>query len=120
MVELVGAPTRIEAASNMPMVIDEYFGLVNTNESDVSVTRMRSPGHWHEPGQCPDFHEYIVVLRGTLHVEHERGTMDVEAGQGLHAHPGEWVRYSAPLDDGVEYITICTPAFTRATVYRDV
>ena len=41
------------------------------------------------------------------------------AGQGVHAKPGEWVRYSTPGADGAEYISVCVPAFTAATVHRD-
>ena len=50
-----------------------------------------------------------VVLSGKLHVEHEGGTFDVEAGQAVVCEPGEWVRYSTP--EGAEYIAICLPAF---------
>ena len=34
-----------------------------------------------EPGQTPDFDEYTVVLRGTLHVETKKESFDVRAGQ---------------------------------------
>jgi hypothetical protein len=33
------------------------------------------------------------------------------------AHAGERVRYSTP--DGAEYVALCVPAFTPATVHRD-
>jgi hypothetical protein len=45
--------------------------------------------------------------------------MTVQAGQGVHARPGEWVRYSTPGADGAEYIFVCVPAFTPETVHRD-
>jgi len=119
MPKLIGSPTRIPAAGNKPKLIDEYFGLVNTGDAKVSIAHMRSPGGWTEPGQCPEFHEFIVVLKGMLRVEHEGGTFDVEAGQAIHAHPDEWVRYSTPLEEGAEYIAVCLPAFTRSTVHHD-
>ena len=78
---------------------------------------MTSPAGWEEPGQRPDFEEITVVLRGTLRVEHQSGTIDVRAGQAIVAAPGEWVRYSTP--DGAEYIAVCVPAFSPATVHRD-
>ena len=112
-------PTRIEAAGNKPKLIEEYVGRVNSRTEGVSVARMRSPGGWQEPGQTPDFDEYTVVLRGTLRVETREKTYDVAAGQGIITHKGEWVRYSTPDAEGAEYIAVCLPAFSPATVHRD-
>ena len=47
------------------------------------------------------------------------GQLTVEAGQGVHTRPGEWVRYSTPGADGAEYIAVCLPAFAPDTVHRD-
>jgi hypothetical protein len=52
-------------------------------------------------------------------VESEDGQLTVQAGQAVHARPGEWVRYSTPGADGAEYISVCLPAFTLGTVHRD-
>jgi len=89
-------------------------------EARLSVAHMRSPSGWVEPGQRPEFDEYTVVLRGALRVEHEGGVMDVEAGQGILARVGEWIRYSTPGPEGAEYIAVCLPAFSPETVHRDV
>ena len=59
---LIAHPTRIEAAGNKPKLIDEYIGRVNSGESKLSVAHMRSPGGWVEPGQTPDFDEFIACL----------------------------------------------------------
>jgi mannose-6-phosphate isomerase-like protein (cupin superfamily) len=80
---------------------------------------MRSPRGWQEPGQTPEFDEYTVVLRGMLRVEHREGSIEVQAGQAVIAHKGEWVRYSTPEPEGAEYIAICLPAFSMETVHRD-
>ena len=45
--------------------------------------------------------------------------MEVHAGQAVIAHKGEWVRYSTPYEEGAEYIAVCLPAFSMATVHRD-
>lgn len=119
MPRLIEQPTRITAAGNQPKLIDEYIGQVNSGTSALSIAHMRSPGGWCEPGQTPAFDEYTVVLRGTLHVEHRAGVVEVRAGQAIHTAAGEWVRYSTPGDDGAEYIAVCLPAFTPATVHRD-
>jgi len=116
---LIAHPTRVEAAGNKPKLIDEYIGRANSETTAASVAHMRSPGGWEEPGQRPEFDEFTVVLKGTLRVEHEHGSFDVEAGQAIIAHAGEWVRYSTPEAEGAEYIAVCLPAFSPETVHRD-
>ncbi len=116
---LIAAPTRIQAAGNKPKVIDEYVGRVNSRHELVSVAHMRSPAGWLEPGQTPEFEEITVVLKGLLRVAYRGGHLDVGAGQAVLAHPGEWVQYSTPTEEGAEYIAICIPAFSPQTVHRD-
>ncbi|MEO5937335.1 MAG: cupin [Terriglobales bacterium] len=119
MPKLIEQAKRIEAAGNKPKLIDEYVGIANSEESRVSVAHMRSPGGWIEPGQRPAFDEFTVVLTGTLRVQHEKGSLDVKAGQAVVTNQGEWVRYSTPFPEGAEYIAVCLPAFSRETVHRD-
>jgi mannose-6-phosphate isomerase-like protein (cupin superfamily) len=119
MPRLIHAPAVVAPAGNKPKRIEEYAGRVNSGHDAVSVARMMSPQGWQEPGQRPDFEEITVVLRGRLRVEHEDGTMDVEAGQAVITSPGEWVRYSTPVAGGAEYIAVCLPAFSVETVNRD-
>jgi len=121
---LIPQPTRIQAAGNKPKLIDEYVGRVNTKTSGASVAHMRSPQGWLEPGQTPEFDEFTIVLIGLLRVEHKTangttGSLDVNAGQAVVAHAGEWVRYSTPQEGGAEYIAVCLPAFSMETVHRD-
>jgi mannose-6-phosphate isomerase-like protein (cupin superfamily) len=116
---LIDKPALVEAAGTPPKRIEEYVGRVNSGHQQVSVARMVSPTGWKEPGQRPAFEEVTVVLRGVLHVEHETGSLDVRAGQAVVTRPGEWVRYSTPQTGGAEYIAVCVPAFSPATVHRD-
>jgi mannose-6-phosphate isomerase-like protein (cupin superfamily) len=60
-----------------------------------------------------------IVLKGMVRVEHEGGAIDVRAGQAVVTTAGEWIRYSSPEADGAEYIAVCLPAFSPATVHRD-
>lgn len=115
---LIQSPTRVQAAGNLPKIIDEYIGRLNNGEGRISVAHMRSPAGWEEPGQTPEFEEYTIVLRGRLRVHHKAGTLDVHAGQAIVTHPGEWIQYSTP-EEGAEYIAICLPAFSPNTVHRD-
>ena len=116
---LIESPAVVEAAGTKPKQIQEFAGRVISGHRRVSVARMVSPEGWEEPGQRPEFEEITVVLRGMLRVEHERGHLDVAAGQAIVAAAGEWVRYSSPETGGAEYIAVCVPAFSAATVHRD-
>ena len=119
MPRLISKPTVIAAAGNKPKQIEEFAGRVNSADDEVSVARMMSPAGWREPGQRPEFQEVTLVLRGMVRVEYEGGSIDVRAGQAIVTSPGEWVRYSSPEPDGAEYIAVCTPAFSPASVHRD-
>jgi len=119
MPELITQPSRVAAAGQPPKLIDEYVGRANTGQDGLSIAHMRSPSGWSEPGQRPEFDEFTIVLRGSLVVESEGDQVTVQAGQGVHTRPGEWVRYSSPGADGAEYISVCVPAFAPDTVHRD-
>jgi mannose-6-phosphate isomerase-like protein (cupin superfamily) len=119
MPKLIDQPTLVQAAGTKPKQIQEFVGRVNSGHQSVSIARMVSPEGWLEPGQRPEFEEITVVLRGMLRVEHEGGALDVRAGQAVVTSPGEWVRYSTPEAGGAEYVAVCLPAFSPATVHRD-
>ena len=116
---LIEKPAIVNAAGTKPKRIQEFAGRIKSGHRQVSVARMVSPEGWEEPGQRPEVEEITVVLRGLLRVEHEGGFIDVQAGQAVVAAPGEWVRYSSPEPGGAEYVAVCVPAFSPATVHRD-
>jgi ethanolamine utilization protein EutQ (cupin superfamily) len=119
MIKKIEKPTKIEAAGNKRKLIQEFFGRVNSGDERVSIALMRSPSGWAEPGQMPEFDEYTVVLKGLLHVISHDGMFDIRAGEAILVPKGEWVRYSTPGAEGAEYIAVCLPAFSTATVHRD-
>ncbi|MDB5350468.1 MAG: hypothetical protein JWN86_1715 [Planctomycetota bacterium] len=119
MIRLIPAATIIEAAGNMPKLIEEFVGQVNSQTSDLSIARMTSPSGWIEPGQTPEFDEYTIVLKGLLRVTTRDGVVDVRAGQAIISPRGEWVQYSTPGPDGAEYLAVCRPAFSPERVRRD-
>ena len=118
MARLIREPKVIRAAGNLPKRIEEYVSRVNTGTGELSLARMKSPRGWVEPGQTPEFGEFTLVLAGTLRVETRGESHDVRAGQAVITAPGEWVRYSTPLED-TEYVAVCLPAFAPDTVHRD-
>jgi mannose-6-phosphate isomerase-like protein (cupin superfamily) len=119
MATLIERPAIVEAAGIPPKRIEEFFGRVNSSTESISVARMASPSGWQEPGQTPEFDEYTVVFKGTLHVRLRNSHFDVEAGQAILVRKGEWVQYSTPCAEGAEYVAICLPAFSPETVHRD-
>ena len=119
MPKLIISPTTVQCVGNVSKTANEFVGLVNTGDEEISITRVQSPPGWVGIGQSSDYREYRLVFVGILHVEHADGAFDMQAGQCLDVEPGEWVRYSTPGPAGADYITVCTPAFSRAGVHRD-
>jgi len=117
--EHIRKPTTIPSAGNKPKIIEEFFGMVNTKTSDVSIARMKSPAGWEEPAQIPEFDEYTLVLRGMVRVQMRDERIELSAGEAFLAKQGERVQYSTPSSEGAEYISVCLPAFSPETVHRD-
>ena len=115
MPQLVESPVRVPVPGGK--LIDEYVGRASTSTEQVSVAHMRSPAGWEEPAQAPEFDEVTLVLGGTVHVEHDGGTLVVAAGQAVLTRAGERVRYTTP--EGAEYVAVCLPAFAPDTVHRE-
>jgi quercetin dioxygenase-like cupin family protein len=113
----IESPAIIKACGDIPKIIEEFIGAVNTGNKNVSIARMISPKGWNEPGQTPKFDEYTLVLKGYLNVETRKKNFKVKEGQAFIAAAKEWVRYSSP--EGSEYIAVCIPAFSPDSVRRD-
>ena len=119
MAKFIKKPSIIKAAGNKPKIIEEYIGRVNSRTDQVSIARMKSPEGWTEPGQQPEFDEYTLVLRGVLRVRTKDEEIDVQSGEAVILHRGEWVQYSTPGPEGAEYIAVCVPAFSPDSVHRE-
>ena len=77
-----------------------------------------APG-WEEPAQRPSSTSTHSSSPGCFVVEHDGGTLEIRAGEAVHARFGERVRYSTPDPGGAEYIAICVPAFSPQGVNRE-
>jgi hypothetical protein len=119
MAQFIKSPSLIKAAGTREKIIMEYFGLVNSKTTEVSIAHMKSPEGWIEPGQCPEFNEYTIVLKGKLKIVTRKEEFLITEGQGIMTEKEEWVRYSTPFEGGAEYIAICLPAFSPNIVKRD-
>jgi len=119
MLTFIKSPSIIQAAGNMPKIIEEFIGRVNSKTDGVSIARMKSPAGWVEPGQTPEFDEYTIVLNGVLRIETKEEIFNIKQGEAIIVYKGEWIRYSSPLPEGAEYISVCLPAFSPEIVHRD-
>jgi mannose-6-phosphate isomerase-like protein (cupin superfamily) len=119
MAQFIDSPSVIKAAGDKEKIIKEFFGQVNSKTTEVSIAHMKSPEGWEEPGQCPDFNEYTVVLKGKLKITTKKEEFLITEGQGIMTGKDEWVKYSTPFEGGAEYIAVCLPAFTPSLVRRD-
>lgn len=119
MTKIILAPAIIKASGNKEKLIEEFFGIVNSATTEVSIARMTSQEGWEEPGQCPEFNEYTIVLKGILKVSTHVAEYFVKAGQAIITEANEWVQFSTPIAGGAEYIAVCLPAFSPQLVHRD-
>jgi len=119
MIKHVKHPAIIKAAGNKEKIIEEYFGRVNSGNSELSIAKMDSPEGWIEPGQEPEFDEYTLVLKGSLEVKTNSKTIVVNEGEGILIRKNQWVQYSSPFKGGAQYVAVCMPAFGPDIVHRD-
>jgi quercetin dioxygenase-like cupin family protein len=119
MTMIIRKPSIIKAAGTKEKIIREYIGRVNSKTEEVSIARMTSPEGWEEPGQCPDFNEYTLVLKGSLKIRTITEEYILKEGEAILTQKNEWVQYSTPFAGGAEYIAICLPAFSPDIVHRD-
>ncbi len=118
MARYINTPTRIKSAGNKEKIIEEFIGLINSGTSSISIARMQSPAGWTEPPQTPEFNEYTLVLKGSLHARVRDKHFIINADEVFIAEAGETVQYSTPDKHGAEYIAVCLPAFSPDTVNR--
>jgi ethanolamine utilization protein EutQ (cupin superfamily) len=106
-------PTLVESVDVVKapaLTITEYFGNVASADGTLSACVAKVGEPCSEAWQCPEFAEWVLVLSGALHLEHERGTTIVPAGSGVYLEANERVKWVWP--EACTYVPICMPAFT--------
>lgn len=107
-VDVVKAPT---------LTITEYFGNVASSNSTLSACVAKVVEPCSEAWQCPEFAEWVLVLHGTLHLQHADGTTIIPAGSGVYLEANERVKWVWP--EACTYVPICMPAFTPDGCWRE-
>jgi mannose-6-phosphate isomerase-like protein (cupin superfamily) len=93
-------------------LIDEHFGVLNTQQDNFSLAHMLAPPAWREPAQVALFDEVVIVVQGTLLVEAEGEHYEVGPGESALIEKGTRVTYSnASREQQCEYWSLCMPAF---------
>ncbi len=99
--------------------IEEHFGRVATQHTEISIARMVAPPGWSEPYQTPQFDEWTLVYKGKKQFEVDNDTLVLSAGESILVKKGTKVRYSNPFEEPCEYWSVCLPAFSVDTVHRE-
>src|SRR5579884_2308557 len=85
-------------------IIDEHFGVLNTQQDAFSLAHMFAPPGWREPAQVAQFDEVVIVVRGALAVEAAGERVEVGPGESCLVDRGTRVIYSnARQDEQCEY-----------------
>lgn len=100
-------------------LIEEHFGNLTNQDSDISIAHMIAPSGWSEPFQTPKFDEYTYIIKGKKQFIVDGDTVVLEAGQSIKIQKNTRVQYSNPFDESCEYIAICRPAFSMDLVNRE-
>jgi len=116
-VNVITKPTTV--VDTPEVRIDEFVGNASSGGPAISVARVVSKGKWAEDWQTPEFEEWVLVLKGTVHIEHAGGVAVGNAGEFLHLTKGERVRWVFPYAEGAEYVPICVPGFSLDNVKRE-
>lgn len=93
-------------------IIDEHFGVLNTQQDTFSLAHMFAPPAWREPAQVAEFDEVVIVVQGKLQIEADGERIVVASGESCQVGRGTNVTYSnASADLPCEYWSFCLPAF---------
>ena len=64
-------------------LIEEHFGMVTDQNSQISITHMIAPPHWREHFQTPEFDEYTYIIRGKKQLIIDGEKIILESGQSI-------------------------------------
>jgi mannose-6-phosphate isomerase-like protein (cupin superfamily) len=103
----------VDAVAIPGLTITEFHGNLATKDGKLSAVheKVTAPA-MSNPWRCPEFAEYILVIKGEAQVEYSGGKVVVQAGEGVYLPAGLLVRVNMP--GPAELAAICLPAFSPA------
>mmetsp|Transcript_36806 Transcript_36806/g.43976 ORF Transcript_36806/g.43976 Transcript_36806/m.43976 type:complete len:319 (+) Transcript_36806:69-1025(+) len=104
------------------LTITEYIGSVASSHPTISACLAHVNTSTSDAWQSPIFREWVLVLHGTLHLQHGNDdgmTTIVPAGSGVTLEEGERVKWVWPDEGGCVYVPICVPAFSPEGCRRE-
>jgi len=112
-----GVVAGVEVVAIPGLTIKEFFGNLATKDATLSAVHEKiTEPSMSNPWRCPEFTEYIFMMEGEAHVEHNGGTIVVKAGAGVYLPAGCRVRVNQP--GPAELIAVCLPAFSPDSEHR--
>ena len=100
-------------------LIEEYFGLVSSQDNDFSIAHMVAPSGWSEPTQIPEFDEITIMISGKKQILIDDDLIELNAGETLMVKKGSHVQYSNPFNESADYWSVCISAFSLDLVHRE-
>merc|ERR1712032_867984 len=102
--------TAVDVVKAPALTITEFFGNVASKDANLSACLAKVNEPCSEAWQTPAFAEWVLVLKGMLHLEHAGGVTQVPAGSGVYLAADERVKWVWP--EACTYVPICMPSFT--------
>ena len=104
-------PTYLQGTGLNSKMVEEFFGVLNSNSTELSIAKVVSQERYMEDFHRVDYDKYYFVLKGELQVIDEESGLTFHVGptQGILVHRGESTRYGSPKLGGSEYIVVCVP-----------
>jgi mannose-6-phosphate isomerase-like protein (cupin superfamily) len=111
--------SAFQVPTNNNKIIKEHFGNASIKFHNVSIAHMIAPPNWKEPYQKPEFDECTLIIRGKIKIEVDGEEIILNEGESILIKSGTRVHYSNPFNTSLEYVSICIPAFSIASVNRE-
>jgi hypothetical protein len=115
MPESISGPSHVDKAGGRPKFCDTYMFPGPPRQSHVQVHHMTCTEGWAESEEttASGIDRYILVVSGSLQLQHDGGVLDVRAREGVVIRAGERVRSSTPGPAGAEYIVVSLLGFPK-------
>jgi len=86
-------------------LIEENFGRVISNESNIGIIHMVAPSRLSRPFQNPEFNEYTIMISTPTpkQIEVDREAIIIKFGESLLTKKWATVLYSNTFEEDVEF-----------------